>query len=316
MLGLFRFDETLPPAYCMCCGNPTFELYRGRDLRASLGLHHGRRFRWPEGRWPGDVTLADDAGERLCAWLAAHGETGSGRERGGTSVVAAKGRRRTAREAELLPLTVLDEFDPNDVDAPERGAHVLRKMVPDAAALGLLAFRLIGCAAGEEGVVQMAAYLLLEAEPIGAVVTAATAALADPEAAVGVGYWILYHADRKAIAEATLDELLNRAGLRMLTDGDPDVRGAAIQGLAYVGRPVAVPLLRRALAGRVLTSTPDGAEKAGAETAENKVRVVDALIDLKDRESLPRMRELAAGWAEAERKRFEERVVKTFPESK
>jgi len=57
---------------CKCCGEPTFEFYRGKELLAMVSLHHGVRLRWREG-WPGDGYLTDRSRDWLVNWLADRG---------------------------------------------------------------------------------------------------------------------------------------------------------------------------------------------------------------------------------------------------
>jgi hypothetical protein len=79
-LDLFSVEEKASGFHCMCCGNPTFEFYRGDTLVGSLGFHHGRSIRWPGG-WPGDGLLTKASGDRLIEWLAANGAPGPMEER-------------------------------------------------------------------------------------------------------------------------------------------------------------------------------------------------------------------------------------------
>jgi len=59
--------------HCMCCGNPTFEFYRGDELVLMLGYHHGRSMRWLNGDWPGDALLTEKAAKYINALLDMHG---------------------------------------------------------------------------------------------------------------------------------------------------------------------------------------------------------------------------------------------------
>jgi len=45
------------PYRCLCCGSHTFEFYRGKELVASISLHHWRTLRWHNGPWEGDAPL-------------------------------------------------------------------------------------------------------------------------------------------------------------------------------------------------------------------------------------------------------------------
>lgn len=66
--------------HCMCCGNPTIELYQGDKLLAALAFHHGRSLRWVAGKWPGDAKLTPDSALYLREFLAANGAPGAKEE--------------------------------------------------------------------------------------------------------------------------------------------------------------------------------------------------------------------------------------------
>jgi hypothetical protein len=72
ILSHISIDPTESGFHCMCCGNPSLEIYRGDELLATLGYHHGRSLRWVEG-WKGDAWLTRASAAYLNAWLAEHG---------------------------------------------------------------------------------------------------------------------------------------------------------------------------------------------------------------------------------------------------
>jgi len=55
----------------MCCGEPSIEFYQKDKLLLTLGYHHGRSLRWPEG-WPGDALLTAPGADALRNWLVEH----------------------------------------------------------------------------------------------------------------------------------------------------------------------------------------------------------------------------------------------------
>lgn len=59
---------------CKCCGDPTFEFYRGKKLLVMVSFHHGTHLRWRQG-WPGDAYLTDASRDWLLNWLAQRGVT-------------------------------------------------------------------------------------------------------------------------------------------------------------------------------------------------------------------------------------------------
>ncbi|MBM4285143.1 MAG: hypothetical protein FJ128_07825 [Deltaproteobacteria bacterium] len=58
---------------CKCCGHPTLEFYRGQELLAALGVHHGETLRWAGGPWRGDAELTPAGSDFLTRWLADRG---------------------------------------------------------------------------------------------------------------------------------------------------------------------------------------------------------------------------------------------------
>jgi hypothetical protein len=72
-LPLLSVREKEHMGHCMCCGDPTIELYQGEHLVAAVGFHHGKSLRW--NGWPEDRRLAENDAHALCRWLAEHGAT-------------------------------------------------------------------------------------------------------------------------------------------------------------------------------------------------------------------------------------------------
>jgi internalin A len=297
-VDMLRLDESGPGSMCMCCGTPTFEFYAGKKLIASLGYHHGRTLRWPDGAWPGDAVVAPESADKLCEWLAKRGVTGPIEERDAAKRRAETIRRRDERQAALLPKDVRDALEKRD-----GAAAAFARVAPDAADRVLLCFRLIGCAADEgHDDVTRAARRALAAEKPDVVAQVAKHALDDDEAGRGVAYWLFERDAEPKFDDAALDAIVARAATRLLSDADPKVRGEAITGLRHVARPASIELLRKVLGGTTMTSPPV------AETARNMRCAVDSLLELGDRESVPRMREIAATWDEKSRAEFEKEL--------
>ena len=59
---------------CPCCGSPTFEFYRGRQLAAALTLHHGKTLRWHNGLWEGNLPLRWSTVQYLSKLLKPYGQ--------------------------------------------------------------------------------------------------------------------------------------------------------------------------------------------------------------------------------------------------
>jgi hypothetical protein len=66
-------DRPGPP--CMCCGWPTIEFYRDKELIGALSCHHGKSLRWHGAAavWRGDAGLSPSGARFLNSWLTANG---------------------------------------------------------------------------------------------------------------------------------------------------------------------------------------------------------------------------------------------------
>lgn len=70
-LPLLTVNESDQRGSCMCCGQPTIELYRGERLVAEIGFHHGTGLRFRG--WSGDGWMSDAGADGLCKWLEERG---------------------------------------------------------------------------------------------------------------------------------------------------------------------------------------------------------------------------------------------------
>jgi hypothetical protein len=138
----FQVAESSSGGHCMCCGNPTFEFYRGEVLVASLGFHHGRSIRWSDGVWPGDGMLLQSSALYLIDWLAKHGYDGPKNEYEKAMKQQEAARRRWDRAKALMPQAVATALE--DAKSEEEAAAAFTKNVPDAAARAALLLSLFG----------------------------------------------------------------------------------------------------------------------------------------------------------------------------
>jgi len=121
--------------HCMCCGNPTLEFYRDETLIASLGFHHGRSLRWPDGKWAGDGLLAKDSADFLIKWLADHGVPGPKEEREESVRLQKKSEASRERWLNAMPESLKpfwsDMGDPFGSDNSQKMNTALTKQFPD-----------------------------------------------------------------------------------------------------------------------------------------------------------------------------------------
>jgi hypothetical protein len=311
VLALLEIDDCGGHSGCMCCGNPTFEFHSGSVLLASVSLHHGHSLRTDAKAWHGDVPLTAAARLALARWLERHGE------REPMDLIESSERRETAarvreeRQSALLGPDRLSALRADLAAAGDYGRYpaVLRRLEPDLDRRVLLALRLRGAAGDEEGDdVTYAARYSLFADPAEAVVRIGGAASDDAEAHRGFAFWLLSHGGTRGLGDATLDEVVPPAALRLLSDSDLDVRRNAIWSLGRVARPFSVEILRHVLAGQRIG--PSGTWEAAGEreTDDLVAAAASALVEAGDAESLPAARAAAARLHGAERRRLLEAI--------
>jgi hypothetical protein len=138
----FQVADTSSGGHCMCCGDPTFEFYRGDELVATLGFHHGRSVRWADGVWPGDGMLLQSSAQFLIDWLLKHGYDGPKKQYQEEMAQQKAAQRRWDRAKALMPQAVITALD--DAKSEEEAAAAFTKNVPDEAARAALLLSLYG----------------------------------------------------------------------------------------------------------------------------------------------------------------------------
>ncbi len=129
--------------HCMCCGDPSFEFYKGDDLVVTLGFHHGSGLRWMGGEWPGDGLLTDDSGDFMCTFLDKHGIKEPLATRLENRKKEKSAARRRALYGRLLPDDVKARLSKAEKAEEALDAFIEgEKSKPKRVALGL---RIIGC---------------------------------------------------------------------------------------------------------------------------------------------------------------------------
>lgn len=69
IINLIEIDGRKSGDHCMCCGSMVFEFFKDSTMHSSLGYHHEKSFRWPEGNWPGDGVLTEESSKKLKQWV-------------------------------------------------------------------------------------------------------------------------------------------------------------------------------------------------------------------------------------------------------
>ena len=119
-----EIDESKANFHCRCCGEPSFEFYRGESLVVTVGFHHGESLRWPDG-WIGDARLRPKSATFIVDWLAKRQVKGplSARE---------EAAERVRKEQEFLSFfpsnarRTMDKAEPGNPGEPwEKAAHAV-----------------------------------------------------------------------------------------------------------------------------------------------------------------------------------------------
>lgn len=210
LLDRIAIDEPSSGEHCLCCGDPSIEITDGASrIAATLGMHHGRRLRWPGG-WPGDGELTGPAATAVCRWLADHGHPESLHQLEDPARIAEGKRRLLARYRALVPpdvavaLTTVDSYDE---------ARIAMDRLPEAPARAELLVRLLGAHAWPwsdgPGYLDQLVDETLAGLPVAEVHAALTQVVREPEGCAGVARWLYdYHERWKELPRAQLDALV------------------------------------------------------------------------------------------------------------
>ena len=188
----FQINEDDSGDHCMCCGNPTFELYEGEKLVATIGFHHGRSIRWWDGNWPGDGVLTARSSEFLIRWLAEEGCDGPRQEWLEQKRQEAAAKRRWQRYEALLPRDVTTAI--KGAKTWDEIAHIVDQSKPAGIDGATLLLKLLGCDFElwnhYSGLDQALTETLLPAVPQDVLVKAILQCRPDTEEALGAVRWL------------------------------------------------------------------------------------------------------------------------------
>lgn len=246
--------------HCMCCGEPTLEIYKGKELIASLGYHHGQSLRWAD--WPGDAMLTEASADGLADWLAAHGapEPREDLKRQRESERAA--RRRIDRYGEILGKETLQAFR----EARDGGlTEVFVARVPDAAVRAGMALRLYGCDDAPWNLsfsldewLATAALPAVTAEDFE---TALAKADADPWLANGAARWMFWDRKLDKEAGAAFRKHLDLLARHALSHPDAHARRETLEALAGMSGDDVAGVLSDLLQGKLTPRDVPEAER-------------------------------------------------------
>lgn len=325
-IAAISIDDRQSGFHCMCCGDPTFEFYAGKQLLGAVGFHHSRSLRWADGKWAGDGLLTPRSAEALCVWLDHHGLKEPLKQHRSN---VARDRSRAIRDFRYAKLMGDEMWERiRKSRSSEEAVKILAKAEGgDDAKRALLYLRLLGCHDGAwdhfGGLDSELMDDLLPGVPRAALARALRAVNTDAFAANGAARWIIDGRNTKAVAPDLLEEVLPGLARCALAHPRPASRRRTMIALRKLRGDAAVAALRDALAGtiRVRTLPQDEiAEAAGMiatrgepeairETDDERAVAAFFLAELGDRASLPAIRALARTRAGEARKLLDRAVA-------
>jgi hypothetical protein len=345
-IALIKVEPTESGFHCMCCGEPSFEFYRGDALTATFGFHHGRSLRWSGGEWPGDGLLTHDSADSLCELLAEHGVPGPLEERNETTRQEAALARRWSLYAEILPVGVASRmmdakteedlanaFIKGERDKDERVKIVLRVAGCDhgswnlfngldAVVLALLDNRLPSTFPGIAGGVEIEA----KDEWIATddIVAAVRTNENDAMLVRGAARWLLGEEKYAELADNQMEELLPVLAEAALTSPRQINRRRTLLALKRIKSEAAVTILRGVLSGKyqaITLSDEENVEPGGMVVSRPGDSEVDdacsdqayaawILAELGRSEALGRIRQLLETETQVESKKVLKKAVR------
>jgi hypothetical protein len=304
-----EIDDARSGGGCMCCGEPTFEFYRGEKLLAMVGFHHGQALRWDGGEWEGDGALTPESAERICRWLAARGVKGPLEELEEARARERAMAERIARIGRILPAAARKAF--LETRSRDQGRAVLASVGDDPVERTRIWFRLFGCHEGRwsryappDRVVEQ---LLEKAAP--AALGEALESLGDDAwARNGAARFVLDGRHEDRVPAESLRKALPALAEHAFAHPHVECRRSAMAGAARIGGPEAVAALRLVLAGEIEPrELPEsdrvepggmvvmrGQAKEVREPEDDRTVAAWLLAGLGDRESVDRITALLA----------------------
>lgn len=317
LLAAIEIDPDSSGFACMCCGDPTIELYSGEQLLLSLGYHHGRSLRWVDG-WEGDGQLTEASATKLAVWMSSHGVEGPSTELAEGRAHEQAASKRADRQMAALPPEIT-----HDLELAESEEDAIAAFTSRGREGVLAAFAVLGCHRGPwnqgDNFERFLTDSVLRAVPDAQLHQAVAELQPETPAARGCARYLF--ATHKAFDRAdreVVDKALPAICSEVLSDHPPLNRRIVIAALGKLGTPNAVARLRALLTdGMPLASPEDPAGEGGSwitsapgwgelKAAEGDLTVAaEALALSGDRESLPLLQALLGTCPEADRERVQ-----------
>lgn len=271
LVGSWKVEDSQSGFHCMCCGEPSLEFYQGDKLVTTLGFHHGRSLRWPEG-WPGDALLTNVASDSICDFLARHGIEEPKKELESSRKREAAYHRLWSAYATLAEESVLEQFR-EALELGDDPLEVALKAWPDPAERAARLFSLYGALPDRTWRLSAGLDELLRDGLLAKVDTKVAVDLAKrgdaPESLLqGLSRWAFFGNEGEAFLKESEGETLRKLGTWALAHPRQDNREEALHALAgKADDPASKSLLLDFLAGKLeprkladgAAEDPDGA---------------------------------------------------------
>lgn len=210
LLELIETDDRQSGGHCMCCGDPTFEIFREGVLVAELGFHHGQSLRWVGG-WSGDGMLSVPSAQAMTEWMARHGHTGPRDDLREQLEQRAGAERRFILQGEAMGAEALEAL--RSAGSRDAAEAALIEAVGGRVEACTVAFRVLGATLSRwntsDGFERYMRETFIDAFATVKQVAGANEALGTEVGDRGVARWLIY--------DGAIEDLGGRAGALLTT---------------------------------------------------------------------------------------------------
>lgn len=309
IIANIKVDEENVGFHCMCCGNPTFEFYKGEKLVAMLGFHHGKSVRWAGGDWPNDAGLTEDSLEFICKWLSDNGIKGPLNEREDAKRRQIAYKRKQERIVRILPRVILEKL--KNVDSRSQFLKVFEDELKDETERAIIFFKIIGCSESRWNNYGNLEMLLLEEilpkMDTSTIAKAIKIAVKDQTGLKGAARWLFGERNWTTYYKQLKPESILLVAMNGLANPIKANRLATMKVLSETKSEFALNLLGKVLDGKIKVgqlseedkSSPEGMAVArpgdvrAVETVSDQAYAALFLAEIGDKKSLEKIKKLA-----------------------
>jgi hypothetical protein len=245
VISMISVENNRGISMCMCCGEPSIEFYRGKELAVSLSMHHGRALRWDG--WPGDAELTNISGESLTRWLAEHGAGKPAEELAKNRESERMMKRRQEMIMAILPREAFDAL--GKAQSEDEAADAFRKHITSDSKRAEIYLRSFGCDLGSwahaDSIDDLLKEKLLPKVPIKSL--ARVNLKPGEQAGNGLARWLIFEGKWREWPAAELARVFEIVAREGLTHPRDTNRRKTLLALGEMASPNARALLRAVL---------------------------------------------------------------------